>query len=268
MINADRFIIAIQCPSSNGIHGGIFTTMTEPELVPLALDDTFEFACHSDVPCFNHCCRDLSQALTPYDVLRLKKNLGLTTLSFMERYAAIHVGPTTGLPVAALRFSPGRGRRCPFVTAEGCSVYVDRPASCRIYPLVRVLRRSRSDGSLVQQFALLHEPHCHGFKQKQRRTVRQWIDSQLLDAYHAANDKLLELIAMKNQLRPGPLSQQHQQLVKMACYDLETLKQQAVDGQLEGMDSLHLNPFPEMRDDEAWLRWSMAYLCNLLFGLR
>lgn len=240
--------------------------MTEPELTPLARDDTFEFACHSNVSCFNHCCRDLSQALTPYDVLRLKKNLGMTTQTFFERYAEIRVGPATGLPVASLRFSPDRERRCPFVTAEGCSVYVDRPASCRIYPLVRVMRRSRSDGSLVEQFALLHEPHCCGFEQKQRQSVRQWIERQLLDAYHAASDELLELIAMKNQLRPGPLSHKHQQLVQMACYDLETLKAHASDGQLEGMDSPHMNPIPEMQNDEAWLKWSIKYICNLLFG--
>ena len=190
----------------------------------------------------------------------------MTTQSFIERYAAVQLGPATGLPVVSLRFSPEKDRQCPFVTEHGCRVYADRPASCRIYPLVRMLRRSRADGSLVEQFALLHESHCRGFEQKQRQTVRQWIDSQLLDTYHRANDALLELIAMKNQLRPGPLSRKHQQLVRMAFYDLETLKQRAADGQLEGMHSPRLRSNPGMQDDAAWLVWSMEWVKVVLFG--
>ena len=48
--------------------------MNEPLLIPLDPDDTIGFACHPGVPCFNHCCRDLNQALTPYDVLQLKNH--------------------------------------------------------------------------------------------------------------------------------------------------------------------------------------------------
>lgn len=238
----------------------------EPDLLPLALDDTFQFACHNRVPCFNRCCRDLSQALTPYDVLRLKKNLNVSTADFLTSYAEIQIGPATGLPVVSLRFSANEDRQCPFVTDRGCRVYTDRPASCRIYPLVRLLRRSRTNGSLVEQFALLREPHCQGFEQKQTQTVRKWIASQELEVYHQANDMLMELIALKNQRRPGTLPQELRELVQTAFYDVEALKEQAAGGRLKAMDAPGLQPVAELRDDLGWLKWSMEWIKVVLFG--
>ncbi|MEZ4604032.1 MAG: YkgJ family cysteine cluster protein [Desulfobacterales bacterium] len=44
---------------------------------------------------------------------------------------------------------------CPFVTADGCRVYQNRPSSCRMYPLIRVVRRARADGG--KQFST---PFC------------------------------------------------------------------------------------------------------------
>jgi Fe-S-cluster containining protein len=238
----------------------------ESDLLPLALDDTFQFACHGRVPCFNQCCRDLSQALMPYDVLRLKQNLDIPTVEFLARYADIRIGPATGLPVASLRFSANEQRQCPFAADRGCRVYADRPASCRTYPLVRLLRRSRASGRRVEQFALLKEPHCRGFEQKQTQTVRQWIVSQELEAYHETNDKLMELIALKNQRRPGPLPRELRGLVQMAFYDLERLKALAADGRLEGMDGPGLKPVAALQDDLDWLRWSMGWIKIVLFG--
>lgn len=204
----------------------------------------------------------------PYDVLRLKKNLNVSTEDFLSRYAEIRIGPATGFPVVSLRFFANEGRQCPFVTDQGCRVYADRPASCRIYPLVRLLRRSRTNGSLVEQFALLREPHCQGFEQKQTRTVREWIASQELEVYHDANDMLIELIALKNQYRPGPLPHELSKLVQTAFYDLEALKEQAAGGRLEGMDASGLKPVAELRDDLQWLKWSMEWIKVVLFGSR
>lgn len=240
--------------------------MKEPELIPIGMDDTFGFACHSKVPCFNHCCKDLNQALTPYDVVRLKHHLNITSQRFLEKYAVIYTGPATGLPVASLRFSADEEKNCPFVTPRGCVVYEARPSSCRIYPLARALRRSRIDGSVSEHYALFKEPHCRGFEQNASQTVRQWVSSQELDIYHQMNDALMELIAMKNQLRPGELSAEHEQMTRMAFYDLDTLKAKALAGRLPHMKGDHLTPLPEEENDEAWLAWSMTWIAQVLFG--
>ncbi len=242
--------------------------MTTHELIPLALDDTFKFACHPEVACFNQCCMDLNQALTPYDVLRLRGHLEISSQDFINRYAGIHIGPATGLPVVSLRFEADNQKNCPFVTESGCRVYAARPSSCRIYPLVRALHRSRGDGSVSERYALLQEPHCRGFEQGGTQTVRQWIASQELETFHTMNDALLELIAIKNQVRPGPLAPELQQMVQMAFYDLDTLKNLAAEGQLASMDQTDLSPLPDKKDDERWLQWAMIWISGILFGRR
>lgn len=240
--------------------------MKEPELTPIGINDAFGFACHKKVPCFNDCCKDLNQALTPYDVLRLKNHLKITAQVFIEKYAVVYTGPATGLPVVSLRFSADADKNCPFVTSQGCSVYDARPSSCRIYPLARALQRSRIDGSVTEHYALLKEPHCKGFEQEGSQTVSQWVSSQELDAYHQMNDALMELIAMKNQMRPGELSAEHEQLTRMAFYDLDTLKEKALADQLPNMDYENLTPLPVKENDEAWLAWSMTWIAQVLFG--
>ena len=49
-------------------------------------ESSFSFSCHPGVPCFNHCCHDVNIFLTPYDIVRLKNNLGLTSEQFLARY--------------------------------------------------------------------------------------------------------------------------------------------------------------------------------------
>jgi Fe-S-cluster containining protein len=240
--------------------------MKDPELTPIGINDAFGFACHKKVPCFNHCCTDLNQALTPYDVLRLKNHLNITAQKFLEKYTVIYTGPATGLPVASLRFTADEEKDCPFVTPQGCAVYEARPSSCRIYPLARALQRSRSDGKLTEHFAILKEPHCKGFEQEGSQTVHQWICRQELEIYHQMNDAMMELIAMKNQLRPGALSAEHEQLTRMAFYDIDTLKEKAEAGQLPAMQGDHLTPLPEKEDEQAWLAWSLTWIAQVLFG--
>lgn len=240
--------------------------MQTPEMLPLEPEETFQFACHGKVPCFNHCCRDLNQALTPYDVLCLKNYLNVTSRQFIQTYASVYTGPSTGLPVVSLRFGDDEEKRCPFVTPGGCSVYAARPASCRIYPLARALKRDRSDGRISEHFAVVREPHCRGFEQPETQTVRQWIEGQHLETYLAMNDALMELIALKNQVRPGPLSTEHAQWTRMALYDIETLRTKALAGELPGMNGGRLPPLPPGDDDRAWLQWGLLWINRLLFG--
>ena len=242
--------------------------MQTPELLPIEMDETFRFACHGQVSCFNHCCRDLNQVLTPYDVLCLKNYLKISSQEFIRTHAVIHTGPSTGLPVVSLRFNKVEEKHCPFVTPEGCSVYAARPSSCRIYPLARALRRNRADGRVSEHFAVIREPHCRGFEQEGIQTVRQWVANQDLETCLSMNDALMELIALKNQLRPGPLSAKHEHWTRMALYDVEELRINALAGKLPGMSGGHLHPLPSEKDERAWLQWGLRWINRMLFGER
>jgi len=239
---------------------------SEPEPLALEPDEPFRFACGPGIACYNQCCQDLNQALTPFDVLELRRYLKLSWQEIQEQHVMLYTGPATGLPVASLRFASRAGRHCPFVTAQGCSVYPARPTSCRLYPVARAIRRSRTDGRISEHFALLKEPHCNGFEKGPTQTARQWIESQGARAGLDASDAMLELIALKNRLRPGPLAPEQRQWAVMAFYDLEQLKEQAKAGRLPAMNADVLVPLPDGDDDYRWLSWAMTWLRRALFG--
>jgi len=196
----------------------------ENSMTPLSTNDTFFFSCSKKVPCFNECCRDLNQFLTPYDILRLKHHLDLSSNLFLERYTTQQIGPETGLPIITLKPDDYQKLKCPFVTSSGCSVYQDRPSSCRTYPLVRIASRSRTTNKITERYILLKEPHCLGFEQGRTWTIQEWIEDQDVAFYNEMNDMLLEIIGLKNRLTPGQLDIKSKFAFHMALYDIDTFR--------------------------------------------
>ncbi len=96
---------------------------TQNSVRPIGPDETFDFSCGPHVPCFNACCRDLNQSLTPYDVLHLARHLEMGTGDFLQAHTVCYQGPETGLPVVSLKPAGGSEKKCPFVTSGGCRVY-------------------------------------------------------------------------------------------------------------------------------------------------
>lgn len=193
-------------------------------VTPLKKDQTFCFACSSQVECFNACCRDLNQVLTPYDVLCLKHFLGISSTDFLTTYTEESTGPGTGMPVISLRFNDADDLSCPFVTDAGCRVYPARPASCRTYPLARAVSRDRKTGRLTEHWALIREPHCLGFTNGQPQTPDDWVNDQQIATHNRMNDMMLELISRKNRFRPGPLAPSVQTRLVTALYDLDAFR--------------------------------------------
>ncbi len=237
-------------------------------MVSVSLEDDFSFVCSPDVSCFNQCCQDLNQFLTPYDVLRLKRSLGLSSHEFLKKYTSRHNGPESGLPVVTFKMDPSNGYACPFVADKGCLVYDDRPASCRMYPLARAVVRSRQTGRMVEYFALIEEPHCRGFNRKSGQTVGQWLAGQDVDAHNAMNDRLVEVIALKNRMMPGPLNGGDADGFYMACYDLDTFRDKILNyGLLSDVSVPDGKIEMALTDDVALLELGMAWVKYLLFGL-
>lgn len=156
-------------------------------------DETFRFACHSRVPCFNACCSDLDLPLTPFDLLRLRTGLSMDSERFLHRHALVDVMAESGFPSVRLRMRDDKARSCPFVTRDGCSVYAHRPGSCRTYPLGRATRVDQG-GTLIEQFFLIEEAHCRGFEEQSAWSTGSWMADQGMDPAKPFDDAFTRLL--------------------------------------------------------------------------
>lgn len=237
------------------------------EMIPIGLNAPMGFKCGPGTPCFNDCCRDLNQALTPYDILRMKQALDMDSDAFLREYTSLHYGPESGLPIVTFKPNPATGHACPFVEAEGCAVYEDRPASCRLYPLARAIARDRATGEIREYFALIEEDHCKGFGREEGGTVAQWLAGQKVADHNLENDKLMVLISLKNQIMPGRLEGEQSDTFYTALYDLDTFREQIRDqGRLKDLDLPSGLMEKIMADDLSLLNFSIEWLKVELFG--
>ena len=239
----------------------------ESEVFAITEDQHFNFRCAPNVPCFNACCRDLNQYLSPYDVLRLKRNLDISSAVFLEMYTLRHDGPRSGLPVVTLRPQSAPELKCPFVTSRGCGVYADRPASCRTYPVMRMAGRDRVTGNIREEYLLLHEPHCRGFETDRKLTVRDYMEEQGLLPYNAANDDFLRILGAKQHKHPGMLPEDVSDRIYTALYDSDRFIAEMVGAGSEngvGMSSYISSHISTDQDDGALLQAAYDYVIGCL----
>ena len=239
----------------------------EPDLTQISMQESFHFSCSPEVPCFNECCRDLNQFLTPYDILRLKDHLELPSGEFLHKYTSQHAGPESGLPIVTLKPNDPHTLTCPFVTEKGCRVYENRPSSCRTYPLMRAVTRSRKTGEMTARYMLLKESHCAGFNEGKAHTLQEWIDGQGLAVYNENNDRLLQIISLKNRLIPGPLDLKSSYLFHTALYDLDNFRSQIQNNGL--LDNFSINATmmdAALENDAALLNLGMKWIKHVLFN--
>ena len=233
-----------------------------PEIAP---DQEFAFACHPDVPCFNACCSDLNLMLTPYDVLRLRRMLSESSNDFIQNRAVVRLAPDTGLPLFKLRMCDDKRRSCPFVREAGCSVYADRPAACRTYPLGRATRIDEN-GKVSQRFFLVREPHCKGFAETQTWTPGSWLKNQGLEPYNACNDRYMRLLARIKEAG-RPVAPKQANMAALALFQLDNFARFIQDTGL--LDRLELDDDAKadiLADEEARLFFAIDWLELVLFG--
>jgi uncharacterized protein len=152
--------------------------------------DTFRFHCHRAVACWNDCCHDTQITLTPYDLIRLGRNLGTGSGQVAARYGVPGVHEPSGMPVLRLAMlDAGAARRpCVFLDpAQGCSVYADRPAACRYYPLGLATVKMKGHDAPEDFYFLVREPHCKGHDEAREQTVDRFRQDQQAASYDQHN---------------------------------------------------------------------------------
>jgi len=219
----------------------------------LTIDDKFKFACHGGLACFKKCCRDISIFLTPFDVLRLKNRLKMTSGEFLEKYTIPFKAGYLGFSLVLIRMVAEEDLRCPFITGQGCGVYEERPWSCRMAPV-----EIRGEG----WYGFCFDPsHCRGLKESKEQTVREWMEEQGMGVYEEVEELFKEL---PSRMKPSGFKELDKQMMKafhMVCYDLDRFRKFVFE-----------TPFPDVygvpeetaekikKDDPALLQFGFGWL--------
>lgn len=186
--------------------------------------NTFNFSCHKGIPCFNKCCAKLRLILTPYDILRMKKRLGLSSDEFLERYTETVIEDHSRFPMVTLKMDVEKNLICPFVTEQGCAIYEDRPGACRLYPIGRASTMAYGEKDAREKFFIVREQHCLGFKEEKTWTLDEWLGHEGVNEYNAINDQWLEIITSTKDLGEKDATKKFQMFF-MASYNLDKFRE-------------------------------------------
>ena len=227
--------------------------------------ETFAFACHSGVRCFTDCCRMLELALTPYDVLRLRKATGLASQELLEHYIITEQDPGEPFPRFYLTMVDDGRASCVFVSPEGCTVYPHRPSACRAYPLGRAAVRT-GNGTILEHFVIMKETHCRGFLEATQQTPLQYSIDQELTVYNTFNDAVVQIL-QHDAIRQGLIpARKDIELFTLALYDLDTFRQMLMENRVEST-ILSQPEKDRLQEDEELLLFAIELLKRQLFGI-
>jgi Fe-S-cluster containining protein len=187
-------------------------------------ESEFCFKCHKDVPCFNACCGDVNIFLTPYDVIRLKNRMGVTSGEILSKYTLSPFDENTKYPVLLLKMEDNEKKSCPFVTEEGCSVYEDRPWPCRMYPLGLASPKDDPQNIDKEFYFLLQEDVCKGHQEDNKYTVSEWLEDQGLNEYTEMGELFKEITLHDFFEKGGQLEPQKMEMFFTACYNIDRFR--------------------------------------------
>lgn len=247
-----------------------FNSPVVPEMVDGS--KTIQFRCRRGIACWNACCSNIDISLTPYDILRLKRRLGLASAQFLQQYAVPYEMEKDGIAGVKLKPVAG-GTACQFMTPEGCSVYEDRPTACRYYPVALLSMRKQDEYVDRDAYALVKEDHCLGHREPRSLTIDAYRAEQGLDEYDAQGRGWRQLVLKKKSSGPtiGKPSVKSRQLFFMTCYDLDTFRAFVDSGPFNELYDVPQAEREAMRGDSlesetALLQFGYRFLRQVLFG--
>ncbi len=233
------------------------------ERVPLD-SAKFTFGCGPDVPCYTVCCHKLELRLYPYDIIRLKNRLGISSEEFLNRYTGLIKGDNPCFPTVILVMTDDEEKSCPFLVAEGCSVYPDRPSACRTYPLERGVEKISDSARLLEHYFLVKHPYCKGHGRGREWTVKEWVRDQNLVEYNQMDDLWAEmdrLFADHRIWRGEGAAGPRQQMAFMACYNIDRFREYVNENRI--LEQYRIDKGRKkviMADDEALLSFAFDWL--------
>lgn len=243
-----------------------FKSPTMPAM--LTAESKIRFRCHKGISCFNACCKQADVTLAPYDIVRLKDRLGMSSTEFLQKHAVPFQMDHDGVP--GLKMKTDDEGACLLLDGEnGCGVYEDRPTVCRYYPLGLLSMREKDSSEAQENYSLIREAHCKGHDEDRELTVAEYREEQGVQEYDDLNREWYRLILKKKSAGPavGRPSETSLQLFFMASYNTDMFRKFVASDNFKSSYDLSDETYAKVeKDDTALLELGYNLLRQALFG--
>ncbi|MDH5231736.1 MAG: YkgJ family cysteine cluster protein [Gammaproteobacteria bacterium] len=242
----------------------------ESPLVPELLDGQHQikFQCYKGIECYNACCKQADITLTPYDVIRMKTRLGLSSTDFLAKHTVPFEMDGDGLMGIKLKTTDDEPV-CLFMNDEGCSIYEDRPSACRYYPSGLMSMRAKDSPTDQRHFFVVKEDHCKGHGLGDGISVDEYREQQGVIEYDEANHPWYQIMLKKKSAGPavGTPSPTSLQFFFMCSYDIDRFKRFIQAESFSKAYDVSPDEIQSMLDDELkLLDFSFRLMKQVLFG--
>ncbi|MDJ0912625.1 MAG: YkgJ family cysteine cluster protein [Desulfobacterales bacterium] len=232
--------------------------------------DSFAFRCYPEISCFNRCCRNLNLFLYPYDVIRLRRNLEINSDEFLDQYVDIVLRPHSHFPDVLLRMADNKEKTCPFLSTSGCSVYLDRPDTCRTFPVEQGLLYDATTNTSEPVHFLRPPDFCQGQHESQQWTIDEWCQDQQAIRY---NQMTVRWAEVKRLFENNPWGAEgpygaRGKMAFMACYNIDRFRSFVFDSSFKKRYKIKPAIRKKLRiDDDQLLQFGFEWVKFFLWGI-
>lgn len=225
------------------------------------------FHCYPGIACFTKCCSGIKIQLSPYDIYALTKRLGMTYNDFLAKYTQQSFIDRTSLPITILKMSNDEMRSCPFVSAEGCTVYADRPLTCRYYPIGMGIMKQFDKGTGTTFYIKIKEDHCLGHNEDKEWTIDEWRADQGSTLYDEINNDWMEVVLKAKTLGMVEFSQKSLDLFFMVSSNLDAFRKFVFESKFLTAYEIEPEIVEKIQEDDLeLLKFSLSWLRFTMYG--
>ena len=240
------------------------------DVMPAILEPNadIKFSCHKGISCWNACCKHADITLTPYDIIRLKTATGKDSSSVLKEHTVPFTMDSDGMPGIKLR-TTNEGA-CLFMDEEaGCTIYENRPSSCRYYPLGNLSMKKADQAHENQHFVLVREPHCKGHEEDRSINIQDYREEQKVEDYDQYNIEYFQLILKKKSMGPGvgKPPEMSLQLFFMACFDQDRFRRFVLSPAFKSNYTIDDETYANIeKDDIALMYFAFRLMRQVLYN--
>lgn len=247
------------------VKGKLQKSVIVPE--QLTRKDKMKFRCYPGIGCFTKCCSGIRINLTPYDIFRLKNRLGMSYHDFLMQHTVPRSIDGTPLPIVVLKMNDDKEKSCPFVTPGGCTIYSDRPVTCRYYPIGMAIMKKHDKKTGEDFFIKIKEDHCLGHNEDKEWTIDEWRADQESDLYDEMNNDWLEVVLKAKSLGMVEFGQKSLDLFFMVSSNLDMFRDFAFNSNFLNAYEIEPDVVTKIKEDELeLLKFSLKWLRFTMFG--